>query len=415
MHAANMPTPRITKRMNMPDMSPNEIDSVLSDPDRTHSFNRTEDEIVMRGQGSTRVPKMPGGRLIFEVNADEMMENALKEPSGSRCLKRKLTATVNDLSKRELEPAHPTASERSPSPTCTKKLKLNRQRLHGPEARGFRLGILIGSSAPDDEQKHAVIGFIDVSGRPQTRIQPITKHGELLAESYPFPHLGRGWVAFNQIIFSDHLVGLNYLQVKEYIRIRSETATEGVEDGSVAAEHAAVEEAIRRVKEDPTLRDPRLLLDPLPGTRPTHILIGHWKPSSEVDPEDRRAAYGVLGENESFRVKVVRQTRERRFLDGSYPSAPSIRWVYSDKIEFESHLKGLNRQGLKEYCRVRQYQLDQGETSAERIENETKAVYEAQLRTGTTPHRQHQNVTVPAFTVSSEGDDNERLNGRYTL
>ncbi|KJK73547.1 hypothetical protein H634G_11198 [Metarhizium anisopliae BRIP 53293] len=351
-------------------MSPNEMGSVLSHPDRTNSFHKTEDSVVVPGQGSTRLPKMPGGRSVFEVNADQVMENALKESQGWRYLKRKSTFTVNDSSKSKLKLAHHTASKRSPSPTTTKKVKPNSHKLRGTQARGFQLGVWEGSSA--------------------------------------------GWVAFENIIFSDHLVGLNYLQVEEYIRLRCETATEGAEDGSAAAEHAAAQGALRRVKEDPMLRRPGLLLDPLPGTRPTHILIGRWKPSGEADRQDRHhAVYGVWSENESFHVKVVRQTRDGRSLDGSYSSGPSIRWIYCDEIEFQSHLKGLNRQGLKEYCRVRQYQLDHGENSAERVINEVKAVYEAQLQTGTTSYRQHYNVTVPAFTFSLKGNDNERLNGRY--
>ncbi|KAM3469616.1 hypothetical protein MY8738_010051 [Beauveria namnaoensis] len=368
-------------------MSPNEMDSVLSHLDRTNSFHKTEDSVVVPGQGSTRLPKMPGGRSVFEVNADQVMENALKESQGWRYLKRKSTFTVNDLSKSKLKLADPTASKRSPSPTSTKKLKPNSHKLRGTQARGFQLGVWEGSSASGDQQKHTVLGFIDVSGR---------------------------WVAFENIIFSDHLVGLNYLQVEEYIRLRSETATEGAEDGSATAEHAAAQGALRRVKEDPTLRSPGLLLDPLPGTRPTHIHIGRWKPSGEADRQDRHhAAYGVLSENKSFHVKVVRQTRDSRSLDGSYSSGPSIRWIYCGEIEFQPHLKGLNRQELKEYCRVRQYQLDHGENSAERVISEVKAVYEAQLQTGTTSYRQHYDVTVPAFTVSLKGDDNERLNGRH--
>lgn len=177
MHTANMPTPRITRRIHIAEMSPNEMDSVLSHPDRTNSFHKTEDSVVVPGQGSTRLPKMPGGRSVFEVNADQVMENALKESQGWRYLKRKSTFTVNDSSKSKLKLAHHTASKRSPSPTTTKKVKPNSHKLRGTQARGFQLGAWEGSSASGDQQKHTVLSFIDVSGRLQTRIRPNTKHG----------------------------------------------------------------------------------------------------------------------------------------------------------------------------------------------------------------------------------------------
>lgn len=155
----------------------------------------------------------------------------------------------------------------------------------------------------------------------------------------------------------------------------------------------------------------RFSVDPLPGTRPTRILIGYWKPSSEADPKDRHAVYGILGQNDMFRVKVVRETRDGRFLDGNFPSGAGALWIAYEEVEFEDHLQGLNRQEIKEYCRIRQYQQDHGEVEAERIDNETKAVYEAQTRAGTV--FKQPNNAVPTFSATPPVDvDMDRPNSR---
>ncbi|KHN98290.1 uncharacterized protein MAM_04051 [Metarhizium album ARSEF 1941] len=455
----------------------NEGDSELSDPDSNVAFNDLEDEIVVRGQTSRGAPRMPSRSQTSEVNEDEAMEGAPEESAASHYPKRKRSSVFNDLSESKLESAHTTAPERSPtSPTSTNKLKPNRQSLSGTGSKGVLLGTWRDSRVPDEDKKHSVFGFIDIRDRLRTRIQPITKHGEPVGDDYPLPPgPGASWVTFERVVFSDHLVGLDHFQIKEYCRLRSEAAPEETEDGRVAAEHAAVQEAIRRVRENPALtsalqpppiaygvdmpehlqppvrpeykrrrvgsgyaaispappemasepaaiptpqqsiaaHQSRFSIDPLPGTRPTRILIGYWKPSSEDDPKDRHAVYGILGQNDMFRVKVVRETRDGRFVDGNFPAGAGALWIPYEEVEFEPHLKTLNRQEIKEYCRVRQYQLDRGETSAERIDNETKAVYEAQTRAGTMPYKQLHNITVPTFTASPQTDSDERMNGRH--
>ncbi|TWU74100.1 hypothetical protein ED733_004809 [Metarhizium rileyi] len=453
----------------------NEGESELSDPDSNVAFNELEEEIVVSGRSSKEAPKLSSDRQTSEGIEDERMEDAPE--AGSHYPKRKRTYIFNDLSESKLESAHTTGPEKPPtSPTSTSKCRPNRQILGGPGVKGVLLGTWRDSNVPDEEKKHAVIGFIDVRDRLRTRIQPNTKFGESLVEGYPLPPgPGGSWVTFERIVFSDHLVGLDHFQVKEYTRIRSEVAPEETEDGRMAAEHAAVQEAIRRVKENPASENPvqppaiayginmpehvhapvrpeykrkrvsggfaainpappeiasdpsliaspqqsiaahqsRFSVDPLPGTRPTRIVIGYWKPSSEADPMDRHAVYGILGQNDMFRVKVVRETRDGRFVDGNFPSGAGALWIPYEEVEFEAHLKALNRQEVKEYCRVRQHQLDRGETPGERIENETKAVYEARTRAGTMPFKQPQNVTVPTFATSPQGDNDERMNGRH--
>lgn len=312
-------------------------------------------------------------------------------------------------------------------------------------------------------------------------------NGESLVEDYPMPPgRGRFWVTFERIIFSDHLVGLNYSQVKEYTRLRSEAAPKEPEDDSAAAEHAAVQEAVRRIKENSALGEsvqppviaygidmpghpqipirhdlkggcaggffagvgsapletapePRGIptpgqsiaahqnpfrIDPRIGTRPTQILIGHWKMSGKVKPEDRHAVFGVWGQNGVFRAKVIQRTRDGRlingrfvggrFVNGNYPYGASALWIPHEEVELEPHLKSLNKQEIREYCRVRQYQLDRGETSAERMENETKAVFEAQIRVDTLPYEQPHNIAVPTSRPITRGEWDKRLNGQQS-
>ncbi|KAH6874532.1 hypothetical protein B0T10DRAFT_567209 [Thelonectria olida] len=127
----------------------------------------------------------------------------------------------------------------------------------------------------------------------------------------------------------------------------------------------------------------RTPIEPLPGTRPTHILLGYWKGSSEPDPKNRHAVYGILGQNDIFRIRLVRETRDGRFVDGNFPIGVGALWIPYKEVEFEEHLKPLQRLEIKEYCRVRQWQLDHGETPEERAANEIQAVQEAQARAGT--------------------------------
>jgi hypothetical protein len=116
------------------------------------------------------------------------------------------------------------------------------------------------------------------------------------------------------------------------------------------------------------------------GRRPTRILLGCWNRSSEANPQNRHAVFGVLGTNDTFRVKLVRHTRDGRYLDGNFPPGPGALWIQYNEVDFDPHLRNLNRDEVKEYCRIRQRQIDSGEHEDDRIDNETKAVYEAQQR-----------------------------------
>ncbi|CRJ90185.1 hypothetical protein BN1708_009336 [Verticillium longisporum] len=106
----------------------------------------------------------------------------------------------------------------------------------------------------------------------------------------------------------------------------------------------------------------------------------HSQPSNAPNERDRHAVLGILGTNDMFRVKVVRETRDGRYVDGNFPVGAGALWIQWPEMEPEPHLKDLSRTEVKEYVRVRQYQIDRGETEAQKVRNETHAVYIAQQR-----------------------------------
>ncbi|KAJ4222130.1 hypothetical protein NW759_006555 [Fusarium solani] len=417
-----------------------EVESELSDPvSSVHSpsgveFNEPEDEIVVGARANGLRKQSP--RIVSDQE-DETMADVDDEPIVSHYPKRKRTSILNDLNDSRIEAPLSVPKERTP-PAITRP-KPARQSLGS--VKGVTIGHWRDSPAPVDDLKHAVIGFIDVRERLRTRIQPVTLTGELVPDEYPLPPgPGGSWVTFERVVFLKHLVGLDHYQVKEFVRLRADTAgTESSEEERIAADKAAVKEAIKRVKQNPTAenatnppqiaygaelpdhilasRDPkrrrtsggfaainpaptngvvyehtpiqpapggpqpiRNVIDPLPGTRPTRILLGCWEKSAELNPKDKHAVYGILGQNDMFRVKLVRETRDGRFVDGNFPTGAGALWIPYEEVIFEPHLKSLPRAEIKEYCRVRQWQIDHGESPDERTANETKAVYDAQAR-----------------------------------
>jgi len=122
------------------------------------------------------------------------------------------------------------------------------------------------------------------------------------------------------------------------------------------------------------------VLDTLPGTRPTRILVGCWAKSAVTDDRERHAVYGILGANDMFRVKLVRETLDGRYVDGNFPAGAGALWIPYEEVLFLRHIAHLSRPEMKEYVRVRQRQIDDGEKEDEKVANETKAVYEAQTR-----------------------------------
>lgn len=451
----------------------NEAESELSEPDsNVHSpsgvgLNDPSDSIVVNAK--TNGDRKSSPLRVTSENEDETMTDTQNEPVTSHYPKRKRNSVFTDLSESKME--IPTDGTKTSVPAQGLKPKPSRQ------SQGTVRGVLLGhwrdSPIPDAEARHAVIGFIDVRDRLRTRIQPYTVSNDPISNDYPMPPgPGGSWVTFERVVFSKHLVGLDHVQVKEYVRLRTDSQEE-TEEERKAAERTAVKEAIRRVKENPAFDNPTTqpaiahgpdlpdsafspgrpdakrrrvsggfaainpggsnspperspllpsqpalqprpahvpkLHGPLPGTRPTRILLGFWKGSSEEDPRDRHAVYGILGQNDMFRVKVVRETRSGRFVDGNFPSGAGALWIQYEEVEFEPHLKPLQRSEIKEYCRVRQYQLDQGEVPEDRIGNEIRAVHEAQARAGSGYRHIHQPI-APYHPIAA--DDSDLTNGR---
>lgn len=367
-----------------------------------------------RKRSRSKELETPTGAKILVGTESEVIRRARRECTGSHNRKTKHPRLFNSLNKNELEGAHPKIFAKWPIPTSTANKPIG-QSVGG---KGVLLGTWKDSNVPSHDKKHAVIGFIDKRNRLRMRIQPNTKYGDSLSKNYPLPSgHGRCWVTFDRVIFSNHLTGLEYLQIWEYTRIRSYAVPEETESERLVAEHAAVQNVIRHAKENiasTSIVHPRavacgavatipehpqglvrsrlkqgevigglaaiaphktrLSIDAPLGARPTHILIGYWKLSSEIYPENRNAVYGVIDQDDNFCVKVVRETRDRRFV--------GLTWIPYEEVEFQPHLKALNRGEIKEYCLFRQSQLDCGEIHEDTIENETKKVYETRIRAG---------------------------------
>lgn len=315
------------------------------------------------------------------------------------------------------------------------------------DSKGVLVGWWRNSLVPDDGKKHAVIAFIDVRDRLRTRIQSVDRDGNAIPDIYALdPGPGNCWVTFDKVAFSDHLVGLDSFAVKEYVRLRAAQRDDSDEDRTKNEENAAAvalekakafydanersdlpakatqiaygaqipeaqtsstrTESKRRkisgifTSETPTstrrdrtsgaterLTDSNktsVALDPLYGTRPTSILLGHWRHSQKdgepCGPDESHAIYGILGVNDMFRVKMLRETKSGVPFVGNFPQGAGSLWVNYDEVEFEDHLKGLTRNDIKEYCRVRQFQIDQGEEPEDKTANETRAVLDGQAR-----------------------------------
>lgn len=288
----------------------------------------------------------------------------------------------------------------------------------GTGVKGVVIGHWRHSTAPTDEEKHVVIGFIDVRGSLRTRIQPNNSLGQNVGSEYPMPSgPGGSWVTFPNIFFLSHLVGLESVQVKEYVKLRSD-AYENTPEETLAAEKEAAKKAVALVAANPyepnynpniaygadlpehlalradpkrrktngtfptsTQLTPQQTPRPVsqPSTSTTRILIGHYRSSSESNPRDKHAVYGILSQANNFRVKVVRETRDGHEIHSDFPIGPEM-WIPWDEVVLDNHLENLSRPEIKEYCRIRQVQIDGGETPEQRIMNETKAVYDAQTQ-----------------------------------
>ncbi|KAG6000101.1 hypothetical protein E4U21_005814 [Claviceps maximensis] len=92
----------------------------------------------------------------------------------------------------------------------------------------------------------------------------------------------------------------------------------------------------------------------------SRILVGYWRESTEPEP-DQHAVYGILSRDGTLRFKVVSETRQGQQIQCKSLLSPGDSWIIHDEVVLEPHLRDLNRLEMKEYCRVRQSQIDQGE------------------------------------------------------
>lgn len=328
--------------------------------------------------------------------------------------------------------SNPNSNFNRDSPADEPRVK---RRPQGPKVRGVIIGVWRDSDQPNNEEKHVIYGFIDIHDRLRTRIYALNRHGEELIGNVP-TGAGGCWVTFERIIFDSHLRNLSTSQVKEYVKIRSATEAESTPEERQDAEAKAVLRAIslaaehgtpdvkpvqhRRVSgkinrssgqisgagyhdslvstpltrvtpRQPTLHKvpsfqavnanistPKAAASPLlPESKSSGVLLGFWADSDQVRDEDKHAVCGVLSENDSFRVKVQRLTRDGRHVDGNYPAGTGAMWIPYDKLVLDSMLQDLSRPQIKEYCRMRQRDLEHRESDKERHAHEARAVQAA--------------------------------------
>ncbi|KAI1491939.1 hypothetical protein F5X96DRAFT_436354 [Biscogniauxia mediterranea] len=410
-------------------------DADLSPPPDSSSVSSVNpdmlgDEIVVgtRANGNKNSPQ----RITSDKDDEDAADSEASKPV-THYPKRKRASMYDDLGEDKME--HSLLEDVDD----IEAVRLGGKQRHGTAgAKNVILGYWRDSQTPSVKGKHAVIGFMDIRDRLRTRIQNVTRDGTLInTRLFPVPPgPGGSWVTFERIVFEPHLVGLDHNEVKEYVKIRADVPLESDPEAREKAERAAVEEAKRRLEANPppdTAQPPPMAygleipeinpnrpevkrrrvgssigtmserpaltpqapqqptpivqsqappqaLDNLAGKRPTRILVGCWGKSSAEDPRDKHAVYGILGANDMFRVKLVRETMDGRFLEGNFPNGAGALWISYEDVVFLPHLRNLSRPEMKEYVRVRQFQIDNGETEEERAANETRAVYEAQSR-----------------------------------
>ncbi|CAK7201967.1 hypothetical protein SEUCBS139899_004683 [Sporothrix eucalyptigena] len=414
------------------------------------------DEIVV---AKSNGPHSPPARASDQ---EDMPMEDVKSRSPEPYPKRKRSLTQNESRDESMdrsrspvpyESAHYEALMQEPSaPTVSRRTPKASQGSPQPStnAKSIPLGYWRDSTVPDVADRHAVIGFIDSRDRLRTLVHQFSRSGNSISSEYPLPPgPGGSWVKFERVVFEKHLIGMNHNQIKEYVKIRTDAlSTPETSVETMAAERAAVKEAMRRAAMNPVSDNQstasiaygvdlpdyvvnanrpekkrrmgnhygvslpsvdqntsphnspqhtnghlpqtgspsvasaiqRSAIDLLPGTRPTKILLGYWRGSSEENVEDKHAVYGILGANDMFRVKVTRETRDGRSVHGNYPQGAGALWIHYDEVEFEKHIRHLSRPEVKEYVRVRQRQIDEGEKVIERAANEAAAVYDAQAR-----------------------------------
>jgi len=286
--------------------------------------------------------------------------------------------------------------------------------------RGVIIGVWRDSDQPDDADKHVIYGFIDIHDRLRTRIYGMNRRGEELVANAP-TGAGGCWVTFERVIFDDHLKGLTSVEVKEYVKIRSESKPETTADERAEADAKAVLKAKaiaaqqeasspggkpvvhRQPRQSLSNRQslPRQVIHKTPSfqavnaasnpnaadlqtpkgspshEKPSGVLLGYWADSSEHLEADKHAVFGILSGTDCFRVKVQKVTRDGRYVEGNFPTGAGAIWLHFEKVILDPHLANLERSEVKEYCRIRQHELEYRESDKERRANELRAVQKA--------------------------------------
>ncbi|KAH8756120.1 hypothetical protein F5883DRAFT_686358 [Diaporthe sp. PMI_573] len=328
--------------------------------------NGTQDEIVVRFANNDGEPKEEALPL-FRKRSDAFGDPAKDNTNES------LVADESD-DEASSAPGRPATAARSAKGTHTTHSR--------PSAKGVIIGYWRESTAPG-EDKHIVKGFIDTLDRLRIHAQPCNREGKDVTALYPLNlGPGGGWITFEKIVFDNHLVRLDQAQVKEYVKIRS--GMKDVGKDSSANDKVAVQQAIKNctnkrlqrqvyqlqqiaygvdipdhalqhpqkrrrngatssanpthaAKAAPATSQPKVA--DLHGTRPTKVLLGFWKGSSERDDKDKHAVFGIISTNDKFRVKLGRETRDGRPLQSNFPSGAGTLWLSSDKYQIEWNSK----------------------------------------------------------------------------
>ncbi|KAK4132948.1 hypothetical protein BT67DRAFT_479917 [Trichocladium antarcticum] len=410
--------------------------------------NTLEDEIVVGTNTNNNKP--PPFRVMSEAEDIAMadVEPDATPSTGNQSKRKRVSAIYAESVVSAIYAESVDNRDDSPAPTEDQGTRRppRPSKAHGVGGvKGVMLGYWRDSPPEVHTEKHGVVGFIDSRDRLRTRIQPTTRDGQRVDPRYPIPGgPGGSWVTFDKVAFDPQLVGRNHHVVKEYVKIRVEDGRQGdTPEEEAKLGHEAAGLAAERVRTHPppeTATQPLVAygaeipsnavfpnrpeskkrrlagslggpsdspgqlqnqnpLDNIPGTRPTRILVGYWKFSSEPDPVDKHAVLGVLASNDGLRVKLIRETRDGRPVFGNFPSGAGALWIQWDELELEPHLKGLVRAEVREYCRIRQYHLDNNETEDQRIANETAAVIEARQRVALGVPVRKDNADLPGIAM----------------
>ncbi|KAK4190211.1 hypothetical protein QBC35DRAFT_449600 [Podospora australis] len=387
--------PRTTMVLSQDSNLDEDTMSDLSSPVRPSTT--LKDEIVV---GTKAHPKLPSDILQSDGDDTVMEDDELEMYPG--VVKRKRDDDEESTVEEDSTPALVADAERG------QFLPLAQKGLNTPKS--FVLGYWRDSQVKDDTDKHAVTGFLDSKDRLRTKVQLTSRTGKRInSDIYPLPSgPGGSWCTFDKIVFEDHLVGLNQLVVKAYVRLLTddpkfmdngknpvnkadavrvakewvdkhpgpETQANTIAYGAVIPDHAITQskpvQKRRKIAESP---EPAATAQTSSFTsgRATSTVIGHWKHSDAQNPADKHAVVGILGSNGTFRLKVSKETRSGKHYRGNFPSGAGGLWIQWDDCVLEPHLKHFSRNELKEYCQIRQQQIDAGETPDQRKNNELEA------------------------------------------